>query len=593
MNESHDHQKSSSPASEPNVSPKVLNFSPQKNQKTSLFRKKSFILGIILTVVLAVGALVTGYFFIQQRTTTPPQAAGVDNPSRCKNLVSFVDLKSSNSTPSGTVAFVSGKVKNDCEKDVTLYMNAYWCSDIKEPIHTCSDNRRKPTEKVIIPAKKTKKFSIEQKIGNTGTCGSSQVDVYFATGTAKEKWPIANGGAWGEKKSCDEQPACLTLDNTVTGKLQVKAGMTFSYSKFVTNYQFDWGDGKISTISANKDASLNTATHTYAKFGTYQIKGGAIITSGQLFTSDACKADVTFTEIVKYRSCNANNACVEQECPAGTTCTSTCDPTKPNPCGSKFSECIGEACTQTDCPPGQICQNKCSLTDPNACKTPTKYHVCNAQKACEEKTCPIGTTCTSTCDPSKANPCGSTFTQCAGQACVSVNCPVGTTCQSTCDIGNANSCKTFKHNVCQNSACVQKDCPTVGVNCALSSDCQSDASCVIVKTYQHSVCVNESCVRVDCSPNTQACGNECTSNANCRAPVATPPPVAVAQTHKECQNNACVVVSGAGTNECTSDVSCRPAAIPPNIPKSGSTGLTVVGIMLGIGVIAAGLLLAL
>jgi hypothetical protein len=590
MNETKNDQKNHASADQPISGPKVLNFSPQKNPKGSLFHKKSFLIGLILTVVLGIGALITGYFFIQQRITTPPQAASNVNPDECKKKVSFIGIESSNSTPSGTVAFVKGKVQNKCKKDVTLYMNAFWCSDIKEPIHTCGDNKRVPTATVIIPAGKTKKFSIEQKIGNKGTCGSAQVDVYFVRG-ANSVWPIANGGAWGDKKSCDEQPACISLDETITGKLQVKAGMTFHYGKFVTHYQFDWGDGKISTVAASKDPAQNTASHTYSSFGTYLIKGGAIVNSTQLFTSDACKANVTFTEVTKYRSCDANNACTQTECPAGETCTDTCDPTKPNPCGSKFNDCVNETCVKNDCPAGQVCPNKCSLTDPNACKTPTKYHVCSSLNACEERTCPIGQTCTSTCDPSKTNPCGSTFTQCSGESCVAINCPVGTSCQSTCDLGKANSCKTFKHSVCQNSACVQKDCPTRGVDCALSSDCQSDSSCVIVRTYQHSVCVNESCVRVDCSPNTQACGNECTSNANCRT--APPPPIAVVQTHKECQNKACVVVNGAGTDQCSSDVSCRPVATPPAIPKSGSTGLTVVGIFLGIGAVAAGLLLAL
>ncbi len=588
MNEAKNDQKDHSVTNQPGSGPKVLNFSPQKNSKGSLLHKKSFLLGLIVTIILAIGAVITGYFLIQKRTTTPPQAADVTNPDKCKNKVLFLNPpKSSNSTPSGNLAFVGGQVKNNCNQDVTLYMNAYWCSVIKEPIQTCSDNKRKPVEKVIIPAKKTRKFYIEQKIGNTGDCGTAQVDVFFAKGGPNSGWPLANGLAWGDKKSCGEQPVCVSLDKSVTGNLQVKAGLTFSYGKFVTNYQFDWGDGKISTISASKDATKNNATHTYSNYGTYQIKGGAIISTGQLFTSDACKADVTFTQVTKYRACSSNNACEEKDCPAGQTCTSTCDPTQTNPCGSKFYECVGESCTQSECPVGETCTNKCSSTDPNACKTATKYHVCSTQKTCEEKTCPVGETCTSTCDPSKANPCGSTFTQCSGEACVSVNCPVGQTCQSTCDQTNADSCKTFKHNVCQNSACVQKNCPNRGVNCALSSDCQTDASCVIVKTYQHNVCINQTCTKVDCSPNTKSCGNECSSDANCGKAVA------VVQTHKECQNKACVVVNGSGIDQCSSDVSCRPAATPPPIPQSGSTELTIAAMFLGIGAVAMGLLFAL
>ena len=73
--------------------------------------------------------------------------------------------------------------------------------------------------------------------------------------------------------------------------------------------------------------------------------------------------------------------------------------------------------------------------------------------------------------------------------------------------------------------------------------------------------------------------NSCNTDTDCQTTPQSSNP-----THKECQNNACVLVAGAGTDTCTSDVSCRSAATPPAIPQTG-TGMESLGIAAG-GVLA-------
>lgn len=143
-----------------------------------------------------------------------------------------------------------------------------------------------------------------------------------------------------------------------------------------------------------------------------------------------------------------------------------------------------------------------------------------------------------------------------------------------------------------------------GSSCNSKTGCPQGLGCV------NGVCRNVSCPTepsCSCPAPSATCNSACTdssqcpsnlacSNGFCRNPSCTTqtdcvcPPPAAPQTHKACQNNACVTVSGAGPDTCTSDVSCRPKAVAPPIPESGIELPTILGIVGGTGLLLIGLL---
>lgn len=50
------------------------------------------------------------------------------------------------------------------------------------------------------------------------------------------------------------------------------------------NYTFDWGDGTISTTDSVDSGSVESASHSWSKAGTYQVKCNAIDSKGALST---------------------------------------------------------------------------------------------------------------------------------------------------------------------------------------------------------------------------------------------------------------------------------------------------------------------
>lgn len=139
-----------------------------------------------------------------------------------------------------------------------------------------------------------------------------------------------------------------------------------------------------------------------------------------------------------------------------------------------------------------------------------------------------------------------------------------------------------------NSSCNSKTgCPS-GLGCVSGQcrnvSCPTESSCLCSSVTP--VC-NSDCTDSSQCPSNLACSNgkcrnpSCTTQANCVCP-------SISQTHKECKNNACIVVNGTGTDTCTSDVSCRPAAVVPKIPPSGVELPTILGIVGGAGLLLLG-----
>ncbi len=167
--------------------------------------------------------------------------------------------------------------------------------------------------------------------------------------------------------------------------------------------------------------------------------------------------------------------------------------------------------------------------------------------------------------------------------------PDVTSCQVTITPGRV----VYKYKKCETGvggapACKEEDCVPSNTPCSGLSTCSSDTDCQ--PKYKHKVCLNQTCSVVDCSPPTVQCADSCTSDTSC-LPVTPLPAATPSATHRECRNQACVLVAGAGTSTCTSDVSCRPIATPPPIPRSGNVLLTIGGVILGLGAVVVGLLL--
>lgn len=226
---------------------------------------------------------------------------------------------------------------------------------------------------------------------------------------------------------------------------------------------------------------------------------------------------------------------------------------------------------------------------------PTTTAACTAKftvaekthKECKNNACSVVTgpgtdSCTGDSD---CAPATYSYKTCENNACVSKDCsPKTSPCPSQNTCNSDTDCKTYTYRVCENNACVTKSCVPSNKPCDQLISCQTNFDCRAI-TYKHSVCLGTACTSVDCSPSTQPCDSICKNNVDCGATVT--------QTHKDCRNNACVVVTGAGADGCTSDVSCRPAAAPPPIPPSGNTSATITGLVLGVGALLVGLLLAL
>lgn len=156
-----------------------------------------------------------------------------------------------------------------------------------------------------------------------------------------------------------------------------------------------------------------------------------------------------------------------------------------------------------------------------------------------------------------------------------------------------------------NSGCNSKSgCPS-GLGCVngqcRNANCPTESGC---SCPQVSPSCNGDCTDSSQCPTSMACASgkcrnpSCTSQIGCVCPTTptpspTPTPTPTPQTHQECRNNACVVVTGAGTDTCTSDVSCRPVAVAPKIPVSGVELPTILGIIGGAGLLLLGFLVVL
>jgi len=104
------------------------------------------------------------------------------------------------------------------------------------------------------------------------------------------------------------------------------------------------------------------------------------------------------------------------------------------------------------------------------------------------------------------------------------------------------------HGVCENKSC--KEVAGQG-----DSECTNDRQC------SYGTCSNESCEVVAC--DTGNCKTTCVDDIDCRE---------ASETHLSCQNQSCVVVSGAGSNQCANNNDCTVLSSTAPIAQVPDTG---------------------
>ncbi len=576
--------------------PRVIDLSRRPSGQKDFFHKKAFLGGLIAVILLGVVGLALGFYYIRQRITVPPQAseAELEALEEADAGSGFVDPQQPLSEEEGDIGECTNDkkikqgIKINIPSEVTLdlskgnthvvdvvYVNRYekkLHEVISKPLLTSSDSGKLPPpdkqfiESIAIEpptvAKIPKKEDGDKKNRaklkytltlkpNTPSGSTTQFKIWThgwvyernKKGVRKKKFCVTGDKTITVKFTRPAQQAVctsLTLDKTTGPKpLTVNATLVGNVTGgdgtgTIAKYHFNWGDGQ--TSGDQTQASLS---HTYSVVGSYTIVGTVIDNLGTRATTNECQKLLTVTEPPSY----------------------------------KYGVCEGEACVQKDCPiPGVNCNEQSECQVASDCKIYQKK-ICE-DSACKVKNCPNR----------------------------GVNCNNESNCSSNADCAPP---KIYRHKVCLNSACKEVECSPNTSPC--SDECSSDSACrrTVVPpppappppaptppppaTYQHKVCQNNACVSVLCSPSTSPCANECASNTDCQAVVVPPPST---PTHKECRNNACVAVPGAGSDQCTSVVSCRPASTTPPIPPSGNAVLTIGGILLGVGALIAGLILA-
>ncbi len=413
------------------------------------FKNKTALLGILFVLVLAVGVTFFGLKFREQQTTPPPKAAG------CDNYKILNDFTGSSGAKQDT-AWATGTVQNNCDAPINFYIIKSWCLTVDVghnggcgAPNTTGDTITAPPHKGTFVSRP----QTDQKVGNTGTCGSAQVDIAFTQNASGPK----DRGATAFLDPCQPTSQSTVVCDSLTisptsGQTPLKvtatiAGHVTGNAK-IQRYHFNFGDGAASRFVQDQPK----ASYTYKNDGTFNISGVILDTAGNQATGPKCQATLTTSSTpttFSHNVCNAAHACVSAPCdPATTDCSLT-----------------------TDC-----------KTSADCVVTTFSHNVCNANHTCASVPCDPATT----------------------------DCSLSTDCKT-----NADCAVTFNHNVCNsNNSCVSQQCSPANVDCSSSSDCKTNTDCV-PQTFQHKVCLGSACTSVDCSPNTASCASSCSDDSEC------------------------------------------------------------------------------
>ena len=391
----------------------------------NFFKKKPIIIGVLSVLVLALTLSAGVFFFRQQgRVTTPPKA------EECKDF-GFGQVSRSDGFTKSDTAYLRGDAYNNCSTPVKLYLFKFWCPDVLAGSDGaqgfCSQNQS--VQEVTVPAGSggqagIYQLNLEQKVGNTGTCGPAQVDAMFTPDyNPNDGLPKHAGLAYLEpcvaggllcKQICVSPPATDPVAPRERRRLEAtlepadaKIAITWSVTSDGTK------PGSLSSTNANP--VLWTAPNTLTTSQKWTIKADVKTATGQ---SATCSVNLAYAVSPQtHRACQ-NNACATIQGAGTDSCTADSDCV-----AASHKECVDSACQSV--------------------------------AGAGEDTCSTDTDCAPT-----------THKECQNEACKTVSGPGQTTCSTDTDCQTV----TTTHRECQNNACV-------AVTGAGSDQCTSDAAC--------------------------------------------------------------------------------------------------------------------
>lgn len=454
--------------------PRVIDLSAnnQAPKSESLFHRKSFLLGILGVVLLTVVGVGVSWYAVQQRTTTPPQAAG-----DC-----FKVNETTTSNARGSTATETISVTNKCATDrsILFHVENFWCPDVTmatgQNYIVCQKNGRSFLTPLMTlhPGQTSAPQTISQEIANNGTCGSAQVDIFYRPKDGADVGPYFST-AWQDACPTTTKPlVCKSVTLAGGGASVTKGGetriLTAQSQGGESPVTFTWtkaaDSGDTGTLSSDKGKTVTwTAPATLTTAQTWTITGTATESKGKS-DSSGCVQKLTFTPTATftYKTCE-NNACTTKACsPATTNCSADSTCTTDSDCvPATHLECVSQACKSVT----GAGEDKCKVDGD--------------------------------CAPA-------THKECRNSSCQSVSGAGSDSCN------NDSDCAAATHKECRNSACQS-------VSGSGSDSCNMDSDCAASQPQTHRACQNNSCVTV-----AGAGSDSCTSDVSCQ-PAATPPPI--------------------------------------------------------------------
>jgi hypothetical protein len=312
-------------------------------------------------------------------------------------------------------------------------LQRFWSAEIERADGGTTSNP-KPVEKIEIAPGETKDITIEQPVGDTGLCGSAQVDLDFDTSRIIH---INGLGAAAYLDACKPPPGPIKCDalhltpnvSTVTPgqviRLKVdRSGGTGTWQTTEWAITTNPASGNKGTQSGLTGDSVNwTAPATLTAAQSWTFTGTVKDSSGATNTNANCTKTVSFSPTTTYTHnvCNADKACVSVPCnPATTACATSSDCTSSADCETttyKFTTCENNACVSKDCPnPNVSCAQDDDCTNDNDCKSTPTHKVCR-NEACVT----IDGAGTDNCTNDSACQSNPTHKTCVNNACVTVN----------------------------------------------------------------------------------------------------------------------------------------------------------------------------
>ena len=412
---------------------------------------KSFLIGAILILFLAVGGGLAVFMALKTNTTAPvaptvPQAKPRAEEPR----------------PSD---YYSCQTDSDCAcgKDVSTQACAYGNVKYIDSKSQCPDFCSGFAGNLIIKCL-------------SGSC--AQINTK-AEPACRLSFKVASLPAF----TCDK--IVLSPDSQTIGSGGETRNLTVNTSGGTGSLTYAWAASGGTLSSTNVKTVTWTAPSGLSSSQTWNIS--VVVTDGQGKTAsgDNCKVNLSYNP-------GCNSSCqIDANCPNDLSCVS--------------GRCRQAACpTQSDCkcpPPKKVCNDTCTVNSDCESQYICAGGNCRNPSCINEPTCvckPVLPTCNSTCTTSADCPSN---LGCVSGRCRNTTCPTSTTCACivpTCNSTCTTSVDCPNNLACANGRCRNAACPEmVGCVCqqATHKECQGQA-CVTVAGVGTDTCTSD----VSCRP---------------------------------------------------------------------------------------------